>query len=134
MKRITQRGIVVDLYCVGIPQTSVACLSSRMAGTVRWFVDYQGSNVGCAGNERDAMKLAERVEVVDGQWFIPPTLSIVHDDQAEYWTGKGWLVIGEEDQPAVATFATEAEATACTVHGVVENGICESSTTKKGTQ
>ena len=39
-----------------------------------------------------------------------PDLQVVHDDAAGYWTGKPWLVIDHEDQPALASFKTEAEA------------------------
>ena len=37
-------------------------------------------------------------------------LSVCHDEAHGFWTGKPWLVIREEGEPAVAAFKTDREA------------------------
>lgn len=37
-------------------------------------------------------------------------LTVIHDEASGFWTGKPWLVIDQEDQPAVAAFKTDLEA------------------------
>lgn len=37
-------------------------------------------------------------------------LTVCHDEAAGFWTGKPWLVIDEEGEPAVASFKTDGEA------------------------
>ena len=39
-------------------------------------------------------------------------MQIIYDQQHEYWTGHGWLVIKDDGEPAIASFKTEEEAKA----------------------
>lgn len=40
----------------------------------------------------------------------PQKLQVVHDEASGFWTGKPWLVIAEEGEPATASFKTDREA------------------------
>lgn len=37
-------------------------------------------------------------------------MQIIYDQQSEYWTGQGWLVIVDDGEPAIESFKTKEEA------------------------
>ncbi len=47
-------------------------------------------------------------------------LMVIYSDSSDFWMGRGWLVVEDEGEPAIASFETEAEAIQyAKAHGVL---------------